>query len=93
MAHMIRKQVFITGDQNQRLKVLAAELCVAEAELIRAGIDMKLAAQDASADWRTALKSMSGAWAERDDLDELFASSRRARSERSKRRMKSRDES
>lgn len=39
MARMIRKQVYITPEQNERLKREAAKLRVSEAEVIRYGID------------------------------------------------------
>lgn len=43
MAEMIRKQVYIEPRQDRRLKALARELRVTEAELIREGIDRGLA--------------------------------------------------
>lgn len=42
MAEMIRKQVYIEPRQEQRLKSLARDLRVSEAELIRQGIDRGL---------------------------------------------------
>jgi hypothetical protein len=74
---MIRKQFFITEEQNRRLKTEAARLGVAEADLIRAGIDLRLAqgAQEQDAqevDWKKALDRISGVWAERDDLEHFF---------------------
>ena len=42
MAEMIRKQVYIEPRQDRRLKMLAKDLGVTEAELIRQGIDRGL---------------------------------------------------
>ena len=42
MAEMIRKQVYIEARQEQLLKILAKDLHVTEAELIRRGIDRGL---------------------------------------------------
>jgi hypothetical protein len=67
---MIRKQVFITEEQNRRLKAEAARLGVAEADLVRAGIDLRLAQELHHDDWKSALERISGAWAERENLDE-----------------------
>lgn len=39
---MVRKQVYITAEQEERLKRRAAELGVPEAELIRRGLDLVL---------------------------------------------------
>jgi hypothetical protein len=67
---MIRKQIFITEEQNRRLKAEAARLGVAEADLVRAGIDLRLAQEVHDDDWKSALDRISGAWAERENLDE-----------------------
>jgi predicted DNA-binding protein len=61
---LIRKQFFIDRDVSQRLKLLAAEQGVSEAELIRRAIEVKLATADTEDDaWRTGLSRLSGAWA------------------------------
>lgn len=39
MARMVRKQIYITQEQNEQLKREAAKRRVSEAELIRYGID------------------------------------------------------
>ena len=41
MTKMVRKQLFITEEQNRKLKERAAATGVSEAELIRAGIDLQ----------------------------------------------------
>lgn len=39
MARMVRKQVYLRADQDRRLKRLAKELGLSEAELIRQSVD------------------------------------------------------
>jgi hypothetical protein len=77
---MIRKQVFITPEQNRRLKERAALSGVAEAELIRAGIDLRLEQADASTkgDWKEAWRQAAGMWKDYDAADQIV-SKRRAR--------------
>ncbi len=70
MNKMVRKQVFITAEQNRRLKAHAAATGVSEAELVRAGIDLQLAREVEKPDWRRIADSLSGSWAERENLDE-----------------------
>jgi hypothetical protein len=70
MTKMVRKQVFITAEQNKRLKAYAAAIGVPEAELVRAGIDLRLEQKAEKTDWRRLADSLSGAWAERENLDE-----------------------
>src|SRR5215470_2764919 len=82
MTKMVRKQLFITSDQNKRLKMHAAAAGVSEAELIRAGIDLRLQEQgEKQKAWSDTVAEtvakLSGAWAERDDLDEEMREIRR----------------
>jgi hypothetical protein len=77
MNKMVRKQFFITVEQNKRLKARAAAAGVSEAELVRAGIDLQLERGAEKSDWRKLADSLSGAWAERDDLDELLRKNRK----------------
>lgn len=59
---MVRKQFFITAAQSRGLKLRAAESGVAEAEIVRHGIDLALAEHAASDDgWRQGLERLSGA--------------------------------
>ncbi len=79
---MVRKQVFITAEQNRRLKTRAAATGVPEAVLIRAGIDLRLQqeaqSQRAWSDVVTeTVGKLSGAWAERGNLDEEMRGIRR----------------
>ena len=70
MNKMVRKQIFITIEQNRRLKTRAAAAGVSEAELVRAGIDLRLDQKDEKPDWGRIAANLSGAWAERENLDE-----------------------
>ena len=67
---MVRKQVFITAQQQRDLKAFAGRQGVAEADLIRAGIDMKLAeARNATADdWRQRLGALVEGWRNDEEL-------------------------
>jgi hypothetical protein len=90
MSKMVRKQVFITAEQNKRLKARAAATGVAEAELIRAGIDLRLNQEtEQERAWRDVVDEtvakLSGAWAERDDLDNLLRRNRKGWKRRLKR--------
>jgi hypothetical protein len=50
---MVRKQFFITQDQNRRLKAAAAAAGVAEADVVRESIEQTLAQRSrAEPDWR-----------------------------------------
>ncbi len=46
MARMVRKQVYIGAEQHKRLKKLAKERGVSEAELVRQGLDLALAQRE-----------------------------------------------
>jgi hypothetical protein len=85
MNKMVRKQFFITAEQNKRLKAQAAATGVSEAELVRAGIDLQLERKAEKTDWRRLADSLSGAWAERDDLDEILRKNRKGWKRRLKR--------
>jgi hypothetical protein len=67
---MVRKQILITADQNRRLRQRATVAGVAEAEIVRHGIELALAADRAAEDdWRATLERAIGGGA----LDEHFA--------------------
>ncbi len=88
MTKMVRKQLFITTEQNKKLKARAAATGVAEAELIRAGIDLRLSQEpDQQRAWRDivdeTVAKLSGAWAERENLDEEMREIRRRWNRRS----------
>jgi predicted DNA-binding protein len=69
---MVRTQVYLTEEQERGLKRLAASTGRKQSELIRAAIDGYLAKAERQ-DWKKALEAMRGMWADRDDLDELYA--------------------
>jgi len=69
MNKMVRKQFFITAEQNRRLKAHATATGASEAELVRAGIDLRLEQKAEKPDWHRIAASLSGAWAERENLD------------------------
>ena len=69
---MVRKQFLIDKEQNQRLKALAGETGKSEGELIGEGIATRIDTKTAdSEDWRSGLERLSGAWAERDDMQDF----------------------
>ena len=75
MTKMVRKQLFVTAEQSKRLKECAAATGLSESELIRAGIDMRLEQeQEKRRAWQKTVDEtvakLSGAWAERENLDE-----------------------
>jgi hypothetical protein len=84
---MVRKQFFITAEQNRRLKAEAARLGVPEAELIRVGIDMRLERKRDPDDWRNALDRLSGAWRDRDDMNDFIRDLRRQSTRSLRRRL------
>ena len=77
MSKMVRKQIFITAEQNRRLKTRAAATGVSEAELIRDGIELRLDRKPEAQDWRNGLDKLSGAWAERENVEEEMRDIRR----------------
>jgi predicted DNA-binding protein len=52
---MVRKQVYITAEQDRRLKEMARTRGVATAELVRSGIDKELEQVEDGDDWRESL--------------------------------------
>lgn len=66
---MVRKQILITPDQNRRLKARAKAGGVTEAEIVRQGVELALAAGTAAdEEWRAGLDRLAGAWIERGDM-------------------------
>jgi hypothetical protein len=88
MTKMVRKQFFITEEQNRKLKEQSAAIGVSEADLIRSGIDLRLeqVARDQRA-WKDVvnetISKLSGAWAERENLHEEMRVIRRSWNRRS----------
>lgn len=80
---MVRKQIFITAEQNARLKALAAASGKAEGQLMRDGLDKVLVEEEGDTeDWKAGLMKLKGMWKDRADLDELFTERRKKRRER-----------
>ena len=75
MSKMVRKHFSIAAEQNKRLKAHAAAVGMAEAEIIRRGIERELeqALPVTAGDWKDAWRQAFGMWKDRDDLDELYA--------------------
>jgi predicted DNA-binding protein len=69
---MVRTQVYLTRKQKQGLERLAGSTGRRQSDMIRDAVDGYLA-QHEPKDWREALESVRGMWADRDDLDELYA--------------------
>jgi hypothetical protein len=85
---MIRKQVFIREDQERRLKALANRAGIAEAEIIRDGIDRALAERETADDgWKQVILEVAGIWKDRDDIEDIVEEGRRLSQERSERLM------
>ena len=83
---MVRKQILITPEQNRRLKARAAQTGAAESDIVRRGIELALAAEPASEDdWRRGLDRLSGAWAERHDMQGFVRDLRKGGGRRMKR--------
>ena len=69
-SRMVRKQVFVTADQNRRLKSAAAKSGRAEAELVREGLELALGGAVTLEDnWRERMKEVIAS----SDFDETFA--------------------
>ena len=83
---MVRKQFFITADQNRRLKELAAITGKSEAELVRDVVDRRLDEEQQGADdWKAAWRQAAGMWKDRTDLDQFYSDLRAARKRRRER--------
>jgi hypothetical protein len=75
MGKMVRKQILISAEQNRKLKERAAATGFSEGELVRAGIDLQLEqGLEQQRAWQEivdeTVAKLSGAWAERENLDE-----------------------
>lgn len=68
---MVRTQVYLTEEQNNGLKQLAASSGRKQSELIRDAVEGYLAGHKPN-DWKEALVAVRGMWADRDDLDTLY---------------------
>lgn len=73
---MVRKQVYITSDQNRRLKLQAEATGRPEAELIRSGIDRVLGGAEDSDDWKSRIMTFAGALADEEGIEQRVAEQR-----------------
>lgn len=74
---MVRKQLYLTDGQNERLKRLVRVSGRSQSELVREAIDRMLA-PTGNADWKEQLRGARGIWQGREDLDETMAETRRS---------------
>jgi hypothetical protein len=74
---MVRKQVFITTEQNRLLKLRAKAAKRPEAELIRSAIDRELGIESEKDDWKARIMSTFGALADDEGLEQRIAENRR----------------
>jgi predicted metal-dependent peptidase len=84
MSKMVRKQLFISDEQNRRIKARAAATGKSEGEVIRRGIDRELDDKTAEAegDWKDAWRQAAGIWKDYDEIDELMLRRRKRRRKR-----------
>lgn len=74
---MVRKQVFITAEQNRLLKQRAKAAKRPEAELIRATIDRELGIESERDDWKARIMKYAGALADDEGLEKRIQENRR----------------
>jgi predicted DNA-binding protein len=67
---MVRTQIYLTEEQKGNLTRLASTTGRRQSELIREAIDGFLA-EHRPKDWKEALETARGMWADRDDLDDF----------------------
>ena len=87
---MIRKQIYISEQQEAGLKAIAALSGRKESELLREGLDYIIETKTPREkkdveEWKEALRAVKGIWKDRDDIDEIMQESRRQLKERAKR--------
>jgi predicted DNA-binding protein len=69
---MVRTQIYLTDEQKRQLERLAVASGKKQSAMIREAIDGYLADCEPK-DWKGAFEAVRGMWADRDDLDELYA--------------------
>jgi hypothetical protein len=85
-SRMVRKQLFVTAEQNQRLKALAAGTGKSEGQLIREGLDDRIAREPAGdQDWKAVWMKAAGMWADYPEVHEKLARGRASWGARRKR--------
>lgn len=79
---MVRKQVFITADQDRKLKQRARAMKRPVAELIREAIDRELGGAAEAEDWKAGILAAAGALRDNDTIKATVAENRRRMNER-----------
>ena len=76
---MVRKQVFITADQNRRLKASAALARRSEGEIVREAVEQWLGTQKADEeDWKAGLLSLAGMWVDYPEIEAKINAGRKS---------------
>ena len=82
---MVRTQIYLEEEQVEALRRLAAQTGRRQSALIRDAVDQLIAQAPVKEDRLTRLRRAFGAWADRNDIDELMADNRRSLEEREER--------
>ncbi len=81
-ATMERTQIYLSEGQTLELDRRARERGTTRSALIREAVGRYLGPTQDPVEFKAALRAFSGIWADRDDLDELYADLRRRGQER-----------
>lgn len=79
---MERTQIYLSEGQTRELDRRARQQGVTRSALIREALEQYLGPTQDPVEFKAALQAFSGIWADRDDLDELYADLRRRGQER-----------
>ena len=85
---MVRKQVYITADQDRRLKARAKANGQPAAEVLRAMLDTSLNASEPVEDkdaWKKVIVNLKPIWQDREDMHEIVRDMRKGWGRRAKR--------
>lgn len=82
MSTMVRTQVYLTGQQSERLQALSQLTGRTQSDLIREGVDSIVQQLEAKRDWKTAVMGIVGIWADHDRVEDFIAEGRRLSDER-----------
>ena len=88
---MERTQIYLTIAQTQELDRRARAQGTTRSHLMRDAVQRYLGPQQDPEEFKAALAGLAGIWADRDDLDELYADLRRRNRERLRRLWPDRD--
>jgi len=88
---MERTQIYLTTAQTRELDRRARAQGTTRSHLIRDAVEQYLGPQQDPVEFKAALAQFAGIWADRDDLDELYADLRRRNRERLRRLWSDRD--